>query len=84
MIKLVLYNFNFLSKKNIKKIQNIYTIKKDLSFSSNLFIENNENFVVINKPAGISVQSGTKSKKNIIDIFRKTKEFDNYKTLYSS
>ena len=33
-----------------------------------MFIENNENFVVINKPAGISVQSGTKSKRNIIDI----------------
>ena len=53
--------------------------KKDLSFSSNLFIENNENFVVINKPSGIAVQSGTKSKKNIIDILRNTKEFVGYK-----
>ena len=41
-----------------------------------MFLENNENFVVINKPAGISVQSGTKSKKNIIDILRSTKEFE--------
>ena len=43
-----------------------------------MFVENNENFVVINKPAGISVQSGTKSKRNIIDILRTTNEFDGY------
>ena len=42
-----------------------------------MFIENNENFVVINKPAGIAVQSGTKSRRNIIDILRGTKEFIN-------
>ena len=58
--------------------------KKDLSFSSSMFIENNENFVVINKPSGISVQSGTKSKKNIIDILRSTKEFRWIYTLYCS
>jgi len=40
-----------------------------------MFIENNENFVVINKPSGVSVQSGTKSKKNILDILKKTDEF---------
>ena len=40
-----------------------------------MFIENNENFVVINKPAGIAVQSGTKSRRNILDILRSTKEF---------
>ena len=44
-----------------------------------MFIENNDNFAVINKPAGISVQSGTKSKKNILDILEKTKEFTNFK-----
>ena len=50
---------------------------KDLTFSSSMFIENNENFVVINKPAGISVQSGTKSRRNILDILRNTREFEN-------
>ena len=49
--------------------------KRDLSHSSSMFVDNNENFVVINKPAGISVQSGTKSKRNIIDILRSSKEF---------
>ena len=42
-------------------------------------IENNENFIVINKPAGIAVQSGTKSFKNVVDTLRKTKYFENSK-----
>ena len=36
----------------------------------NLSLENNDNFIVINKPSGIPVQSGTKSFKNIIDILK--------------
>ena len=52
--------------------------KKELLFSSDIFIENNENFVVINKPAGISVQSATKSRRNILDILRDTKEFNGF------
>ena len=35
--------------------------------------------VVINKPVGVAVQSGTKSFKNIIDILKDTKYFENYK-----
>ncbi len=38
-------------------------------------IENNDNFIVINKPAGIAVQSGTKSFKNVVDTLRETKYF---------
>ena len=72
--KIDLYNFNF-SKKVNKKSKFIYSPTKKELFSNRIFIENNENFVVINKPAGIAVQSGTKSKKNIIDILRKTQEF---------
>tara|TARA_Y100000590_G_scaffold311003_1_gene351392 strand:+ start:13911 stop:14822 length:912 start_codon:yes stop_codon:yes gene_type:complete len=70
-----LYNLNFKSEKH-KKTNDVYipTIK-DINYSSSLFIENNENFVVINKPSGISVQRGTKSKRNIIDILKKTNEF---------
>ena len=73
--KVVLYNFNFSAKKHKKKSSIYIPSKKDLSFSSNFIIENNENFAVINKPAGIAVQSGTKSIKNIMDIIKKTKEF---------
>ena len=58
------------------KSKNFYkATKKDLSYSSNIFIENNDDFAVINKPAGIAVQSGTKSKRNILDILKSTKEF---------
>ena len=73
--KIDLHDFNFSERTN-KKRKFIYNpTKKELSFSSRIFIENNKNFVVINKPSGISVQSGTKSRKNILDILRKTQEF---------
>jgi 23S rRNA pseudouridine955/2504/2580 synthase len=42
-------------------------------------IENNENFIVINKPSGIAVQSGTKSFKNVVDTLRETKYFEESK-----
>ena len=76
--QILTFNINFEIDKHKKVTEKYNPTKKDLSFSSSMFIENNENFVVINKPAGISVQSGTKSKKNIIDILRRTKEFDGY------
>ena len=44
-----------------------------------LIIEDNEDFVVLNKQSGISVQGGTKSKKNLIDIFSKSKIFNESK-----
>ena len=53
--------------------------KEELGKYENYIIENNENFVIINKPAGIPVQSGTKSFKNIIDILNDTKYFLNSK-----
>ena len=53
--------------------------RAEVNFYDDYIIENNENFVVINKPAGIAVQSGTKSFKNIIDILKDTKYFKNYK-----
>ena len=68
-------NLNFSPNKNKIKQEKYIPTKKDLFYSSKIFIENNENFAVINKPSGISVQSGTKSKRNILDILRKTNEF---------
>ena len=70
-----IYNLNFSSKK-IEADKSIYkATNKELSSASKIFIENNDNFAVINKPAGIAVQSGTKSKRNILDILKNTKEF---------
>ena len=70
------FNLNFI-KKNKQKQKKYIPTKKDLSFSSKIFIENNENFAVVNKPAGIAVQMGTKSRKNILDILKSTNEFSN-------
>ena len=53
--------------------------KKEIGAYDDYVIEDNENFIVINKPTGIPVQSGTKSFKNIIDILKKTKYFKNSK-----
>ena len=42
-------------------------------------IDNNENFIVLNKSSGISVQGGTKAKKNLVDIFAKSEIFQGTK-----
>jgi len=61
-----------------KKIKEKYKANnKEIISTSQFVIADNENFIVINKPAGIAVQSGTKSKKNILDILSKTKYFKN-------
>ena len=76
--KIDFFNFNYAQPKTTKTKYRYKPTKNELSYSSNLFIENNENFAVINKPSGISVQSGTKSIRNVIDILRNTKEFQGY------
>ena len=53
--------------------------KKEIGTYDDYVIEDNENFIVINKPTGIPVQSGTKSYKNIIDILKNSKYFENSK-----
>ncbi len=57
-----------------------YKPKKDeLGKYEDYVIEDNNDFIVINKPSGIAVQAGTKSFKNIIDILKDTKYFINSK-----
>ena len=63
-----------------KKEKNKYLPKKkEIGAYNDYVIEDNENFIVINKPTGIPVQSGTKSFKNIVDILKNTKYFENSK-----
>ena len=72
------YNLSFkntITNKNNKFKPSINVLKS----SERLIIENNEDFIVVNKEAGIPVQGGTKSKKNLVDIFSKSKIFDNIK-----
>jgi len=61
------------------KISKYKPSKKEVNIYDDFIIENNENFIIINKPAGIAVQSGTKSFKNIIDILKESKYFVNHK-----
>ncbi len=73
-----LYNLNY--EKKIDNISNKFTPSKSIiKENEKLIIDNNDNFVVINKIAGISVQGGTKSKRNLIDIFANSEIFRNTK-----
>ena len=62
-------------EKKIKYIPKKYEVSK----YDDYVIEDNENFIIINKPSGIAVQAGTKSFKNIIDLIKNTKYFQNSK-----
>ena len=73
-----LFNLDFKEKSNNKKI-NFKPSNTIIKSNEKSIIENNEDFIVINKDSGISVQGGTKSKKNLIDIFKKSKIFENTK-----
>ena len=68
----------FKAKDKIEKIK-YKPKKKELSRYDDYIIENNDNFIVINKPAGIPVQSGTKSFKNITDLLKNSKYFEGSK-----
>ncbi|MDC3100088.1 RNA pseudouridine synthase [Candidatus Pelagibacter sp.] len=71
------YNFDY----ELKKIKTIkYTpSKKNLDENEKSLIEDNDEFIVINKKAGVSVQGGTKSKNNLIDIFSNSNLFKDTK-----
>ena len=72
--------FNFIFKDDIlqKKIK-FSPSNEIIKANEDLIIDNNEDFIVLNKSAGISVQGGTKSKKNLIDIFSKSEIFEGTK-----
>ncbi len=73
-----LYNINFkeqLIQKNIK----FNPSKEIIKSNEDQIIDNNDDFIVLNKSSGISVQGGTKSKKNLVDIFSKSEIFKDSK-----
>ena len=76
--KIDLFNINFEEKIIQKKIK-FKPSKEIIKSNEDQIIDNNENFIVLNKSSGISVQGGTKSKKNLIDIFAKSEIFQNTK-----
>ena len=76
--KVELFNFTFKEKILQKKI--IFSPSNEIiKANEELIIDNNDNFIVLNKSAGISVQGGTKSKKNLIDIFSRSEIFQGTK-----
>ncbi len=76
--KISFFNFNFKEKIEQSKIK-FNPNKEIIKQNEDLIIENNNNFIVLNKASGISVQGGTKSKKNLIDIFNKSEIFEGSK-----
>ena len=73
-----IFNIEF-KEKVIKKNIKFNPTKDIIKSNEDQIIDNNNDFIVINKSSGISVQGGTKSKKNLIDIFAKSKIFQNTK-----
>ena len=74
-----LYVAEDLKSNNKSKKEKYKASEKEKGEYGKFIIENNDNFIVINKPSGIPVQAGTKSFKNIIDILKDTKYFEDTK-----
>ena len=58
-----------------KKIKYLPSVKETNKFE-NFVIYDSDDYIVVNKPRGIAVQSGTKNLKNVVDILKKTKYFE--------
>ena len=69
-----IFNIEFKERVEQKKIKFLPT-KEIIKSNEDQIIDDNDNFVVLNKASGISVQGGTKSKKNLVDIFAKSEIF---------
>ncbi len=76
--KIDLFNIDFKEKIIQKKIK-FEPSNEIIKSNENQIIDNNNDFIVLNKSSGISVQGGTKSKKNLIDIFAKSEIFQDTK-----
>ena len=76
--KIDIFNFDF-KEKLIQEKKKFNPSTEIIKSNEDLIIDNNENFIVLNKSSGISVQGGTKSKKNLIDIFAKSEIFQSSK-----
>ena len=76
--KIDIFNLDF-EEKLIQKKKSFNPSNEIIKSNEKLIIDDNENFIVLNKSAGISVQGGTKSKKNLVDIFAKSKVFQGTK-----
>ena len=76
--KIDLFNFDF-KETIVQKTIKFQPSEEIIKENEDLIIDNNDDFIVLNKSSGISVQGGTKSKKNLVDIFSKSEIFQNTK-----
>ena len=74
-----IYGINKIKSNNRSKKIKYKPSEKEKEKYGNFILENNNNFIIINKPSGIPVQAGTRSFKNIIDILKNTKYFKDVK-----
>jgi 23S rRNA pseudouridine955/2504/2580 synthase len=74
-----IYDISKFKTTNRPKIIKYKPSLKEVDLYDDYILENNNNFIVINKPRGISVQAGTKSFRNIIDVLKDSKYFENTK-----
>ena len=74
-----IYDISKFKVTNRPKITKYKPSRKEVDIYDDYILENNDNFVVVNKPRGIAVQSGTKSFRNIIDVLKESKYFENTK-----
>ena len=74
-----IYNISKFKITDRPQIKKYKPSRKEVSIYDDYVLENNSNFIVINKPRGIAVQAGTKSFRNIIDVLKDTKYFENTK-----
>ncbi len=71
-----IYNITKFKISDRPKIVKYKPSRKEVNLYDDYILENNKNFIVINKPRGIAVQAGTKSFKNIIDVLKDSKYFE--------
>ncbi len=77
--KIKFFNFTFEVKKSKETNKKFSPSSKLLKVHENRILENNDDFIVIDKSPGVPVQGGTKSKKNLIDILASSEFFKDTK-----
>ena len=77
--KIKFFNFTFEVNKNKETKKKFSPSSKLLKVHENRILENNDDFIVIDKSPGVPVQGGTKSKKNLIDILASSEFFKDTK-----
>ena len=77
--KIKFFNFTFEIDKNKESNKKFSPSSELLKVHENRILENNDDFIVIDKSPGVPVQGGTKSKKNLIDILASSEFFKDTK-----